>query len=267
MKITEPIFPVIIQFLISADHPGQVPATGLLPFFYHNLLNWQGFSCQIPGNLFTGDIAAQIIHMGIIFAEQLILFGISIKIIIKILKFHIGIFSHIPGEAFHSGIPLTDDLRLIRHVLGINSLLVRRYIIMECLHAIPVEPVLHLGNSSRNFPAFFLGIQIGLLIISHCVFPVLRRQVKKPVILSNHHISNLRIPKKAGIHIIIQTHQRIFEGKMILIKFLKGLWKFPKRRQTDLRKRRQFPVLIILRIKFIGKSSENHIGQYQTSCK
>ncbi len=40
---------------------------------------------------------------------------------------------------------------------------------------------------------------------------------------------------------------------MILIKFLKGLWKFPKRRQTDLRKRRQFPVLIILRIKFIGK--------------
>ena len=120
--------------------------------------------------------------------------------------------------------------------------------------------VSYLRNSSRTFPAFFLGIQIGLLIISHCVFPVLRRQVKKPVILSNHHISNLRIPKKAGIHIIIQTHQRIFEGKMILIKFLKGLWKFPKRRQTDLRKRRQFPVLIFCVLNLSEKSGEIAAG-------
>ena len=138
---------------------------------------------------------------------------------------------------------------------------------MELFHAPVQKPVPHFCNSGRNFSALFQCIHIGLLVICHGIFSLPFRQVKQPVIFSDHHIPDLCIAENFRINKVTDLHQVIFEGHMILIIRLKLLREVSQSPQIHLWKFSQFSVFIVFHIKSAGKSSPHHSWQNQTSCK
>ena len=70
---------------------------------------------------------------------------------------------------------------------------------MELFHAPVQEPVPYFCNSGCNFRTLFQCIHIGFLVICHGIFSLPFRQVKQPVIFSDHHIPDLCIAEKFRI--------------------------------------------------------------------
>ena len=205
--------------------------------------------------------------MSIIFSEQLVFFSKLPQIICQKIKFHVGIFFHIFCKSIHSGIPDSYHPGLLRHILRIKCLFVGSHVVMELFHTPVQEPFPYFCNSGCNFRTLFQCIHIGFLVICHGIFSLPFRQVKQPVIFSDHHIPDLCIAEKFRINKVAELHQVIFEGHMILIIRLKLLREVSQRFQIHLRKFSQFSVFIVFRIKSAGKSSPHHSWQNQTSCK